>query len=367
MSWDSVQAKKGMVHIGKGLSRSQPDVACMAREWRRPHNDLQQQHVGGGHKAIHDDATAAKIGFGAAPIHGTVHWSQFTPLLLEAFGAAWFETGSISVHFKTPVSHLQPVRAFAALPDAEKLAAGQGQQLAIWMEHLDGRVVLQGTASAGLKPGEVPTMAGTKIAGCKPVTGELLFARQPVGTSSTNVEPARIDFGGKVIGPLFPFSLEDKLACITEFHPWFDEVAGKASPWGRAVLPPECLNAIMLSLCGTTVATRWPARPQDDWLKEAAGGKTPVGLFGGCEVVMHNGPVFVGEQYEATKTLVAKGETPKTEFEWVRTVLREPGPAGRVIAEMTLQSMNLKGSFEGYEELRATSNAKAAAQSKSKL
>jgi hypothetical protein len=83
---------------------------------------------------------------------------------------------------------------------------------------------------------------------------------------------------------------------------------------------------------------------------------------------MHNGPVFAGEQYECTKELVAKGETPKTEFEWIRTVLREPaGSGGRIIAEMTLQSMKLKGSFDGYEALRAKSDAKAGAATKSKL
>ena len=371
-----------MVHRGTRLSVSQPDRECMAGEWRRPHNDLQQQNVGGGHKAIHDDETAARIGFGAAPIHGTVHWSQFTPLLLEAFGPAWFETGSISVHFKTPVSHQQPVRAFAALPDGFAGSGGGGsgrgvvatrQQIDIWMEHLDGRVVLVGTASAGLKPGEMVTMASGRIAACRPVAGELLFVRHPIGTRSVNVEPARIGFGGRGIGPLFPFTLEEKLACITEYHPWFDKQQGQgahASPWGRPVLPPECLNAVMLSLAGTNVPTAWPERPQDAWLDEAMGGDTPVGLFGGCEVLMHNGPVFAGEQYECTKELVAKGETPKTEFEWIRTVLREPAAGsggGRIIAEMTLQSMKLKGSFDGYEALRTKSDAKAGAATKSKL
>jgi hypothetical protein len=39
------------------VSVSRPDVACLNGEWRLPHNDLQHQSVGGGHKAIHDDAT----------------------------------------------------------------------------------------------------------------------------------------------------------------------------------------------------------------------------------------------------------------------------------------------------------------------
>lgn len=313
--------------------------------------------MGGGHKAIHDDETAAKIGFGAAPIHGTVHWSQFTPLLLQAFGRAWFETGSISVHFVTPVSHLQPVRAFLARPEPGKLA----QQVDIWMEHMDGRVVLEGTASVGLKLGEMKTMAQSKIESIKPVKGSLLFVRHPVGTKTTNVETARIDFNSEV-GPLFPFTLNQKLEIITEFHPWFTEEGGQLSPWGRAVLPPEALNQIMLGLAGSHEPAQWPEAPEDSWFREACGGRTPVGLFGGCEVIMHSGPVFVGEDYQITRELLGKGETPRAEFRWVRTLLSQ-AKTGKLVAEMSLQEMMLKASFEGYEGLRARSDAAGLAPS----
>eukprot|EP00928_Gymnodinium_smaydae_P033096 TRINITY_DN23806_c0_g2_i1.p1 TRINITY_DN23806_c0_g2~~TRINITY_DN23806_c0_g2_i1.p1 ORF type:complete len:368 (-),score=31.66 TRINITY_DN23806_c0_g2_i1:94-1140(-) len=338
-------------------SVSRPHVPCLAGEWRLPHNDLQDQKVGGGHKAIHDDETAAKIGFGAAPIHGTVHWSQFTPLFLKTFGHAWFETGSISVHFMTPVSHLQPVRAFMAQPDPEKIA----QQVDIWMEHMDGRVVFEGTASVGLKRGEMTTMAQSKMAKMKPIKSELLFVRHPVGTKSTTVEKAQIDFG-RVIGPLFPFTLEQKLEIITEFHPWFTKVGGRQSPWGRPILPPESLNQIMLGLCGSDEPAQWPRIAQDERFAKEFGGRTPVGLFGGCEVIIHAGPVFVGETYNLTRELVGKGETPKAEFRWDRSVLTDQ--SGKVVAEMTLQSMMLKGSFDGYESLRKRMNA---ANSTSKL
>jgi|EP01047_Picozoa_sp_COSAG01_P046378 hypothetical protein len=124
-------------------SLSRPGVACFETEWRRPHNDLQEQHVGGGHKAIHDDATAASVGFSGAPIHGTVHWSQFTPLLLRVFGKEWMERGSISVAFKNIVTHLQPVKAF--IQSDSGAAAGGGGVAEIWMEHLDGIFYSTGT------------------------------------------------------------------------------------------------------------------------------------------------------------------------------------------------------------------------------
>ncbi|CAE8647501.1 unnamed protein product, partial [Polarella glacialis] len=309
-------------------------------EWRRPPNDLQAQTVGGGHKAIHDDATAAKLGLSLAPIHGTVHWSQLTPLLLEAFGSAWFETGSISVHFVNMVGHLQPVCAFLAKPDPSKRA----QQLDVWMEHLDGRVVLEGTASVGLKPNEMVTMAQSKIALIKPVKGRLLFERKAAGTKSLEPEPAKIEFD-QVIGPLFPFTHRRKLKIITEFSPWFDEQAGKNSPWGRPILPPESFNQIMLGAVGGAPYVRWPDVPGDEWLHQALGGRTPVGLFGGCEVVLHSGPIFVGEEYLCTRELVGVGETPKAEFRWTRTYLHERR-SGKLVAEMTLQEMQLKSSLQ---------------------
>ncbi len=123
-------------------------------EWRRPHNDLQHQVVGGGHNAIHDEATARQVGFAQAPIHGTVHWSQFAPLFVQAFGHAWFESGSVMVHFMTPVSHLVPLRAFI---EKQTKPAGDAQILAIWMELTDGRLGLQGTASVGLKKSQMST------------------------------------------------------------------------------------------------------------------------------------------------------------------------------------------------------------------
>eukprot|EP00927_Polykrikos_kofoidii_P052230 TRINITY_DN46004_c0_g1_i1.p1 TRINITY_DN46004_c0_g1~~TRINITY_DN46004_c0_g1_i1.p1 ORF type:complete len:339 (-),score=62.17 TRINITY_DN46004_c0_g1_i1:111-1127(-) len=335
------------------MSVSRPGVDCLCGEWRRPHNDLMAQNVGGGHKAIHDDSTAQAAGFAGAPIHGTVHWSQFTPLLLTAFGPAWFETGSISVHFVSMVLHLQPVRAFMGKPEMNKTA----QQVDIWMEHMDGRVVLEGTASVGLKPGEMTTMAQKKVSATKPVKGNLLFVRQPIGAKTLSKVPMSIGFGGMVHPALFPFTLKQKLECITEFHPWFTEEAGAQSPWGRTILPPECLNAIML---GGHAPDQWPDIPGDEWLHEAFAGRTPVALFGGCEVILHNGPVFAGEQYELTREVVGKGETPRAEFSWTRTYLTEK-VSGKLVAEMTLQNMNVKSTLEGYEELRAKSDALAVA------
>jgi len=318
--------------------------------WRRPHNDLREQHVGGGHKAIHDDETAAAVGFAQAPIHGTVHWSAFTPLLLEAFGQAWFETGHLSTHFVNTCSHLEPVRA--------SLQACNGQAADISMEHVDGRIVLEGTAGIGPCAGE--TMVDRRIALAKPVAGALVFVRAPVGARTLEPERARIDWG-RPVGPYFPFTLERKLETITEFSPWFadtDLALPHASPWGRPVLPPEALNMLMLGRVGKAKEARWPEAEEDAWLREAVGARTPVALLGACEVVLRKGPVCPGVEYEVVRELVGKGETRATEYAWVRTELREAG-SDDLIATMTVQKLMLKASFKGYAELRACCDERA--------
>jgi hypothetical protein len=324
------------------MSKCRPDVDCLQGEWRRPHNDLQEQEVGGGHKAIHDDETAAAAGFSGAPIHGTVHWSSFTPLLLDIFGQEWFERGTISVSFKNIVTHLQPVKAFI-----EKPAAGQ-QQVMIWMEHVDGQMVLDGTASV-CDGGE--TMVDQQIARIKPVGGQLVFIPQPIGTKTVGEETAEIKWG-EPIGPLFPFTLDRKLEIITEWHPWFSKEHGGDSPWGRPILPPEALNQILFV---TSDRSKWPSLDSDNYLGLPRGSQTPVGLFGGCEVKIHNGPCFVDEPYTVSREMIAVGETPKTEFQWTKSTMHDA--AGRLVAEMTLQNMMLKGSVEGYAELRAAADA----------
>ena len=106
----------------------------------------------------------------------------------------------MSVHFKTMVLHLNPVRAFMSKPDPSRNA----QQVSIWMEHLDGRVVLEGTASVGLRPGEMVTEVNKRMSGSKPVRGRLLFQRQAIGTRSLTKEPMSIGESETIHPPRSP-------------------------------------------------------------------------------------------------------------------------------------------------------------------
>jgi len=342
------------------VSKSKPNIDCYEGEWRRPINDLQDQLDGGGNKSIHDETTAQAAGFSnGAPIHGTVHWSQLTPLLLKVYGKEWFEKGTISTSFKTVVTHLQPVKAFIEKPNRPKEIP---LQVKVWMEHMDGRLVFDGTASLGKD--DDSTMIDRQLQKNKPLKGNLVFVPYKPNTKSSSIEQACITWDDKIIGKLFPFTTKEKLDVITEWHPWFSQEhfsSSEKSPWEKPILSPEALNQIMLYTWNDQV--KWPDPPYN----LLPPNETPVGMFGACEVKIHNGPVFLNKTYAISREIIATGETPRTEFRWTKTTMRDSGDSGQVIAEMTLQDMLLKNTVKGYDELRLIANRQSLSNSYSRL
>ena len=90
--------------------------------FRAPRQMLANQEYGG-HVSLHDDATAKKLGFAAGPIEGPTHFSQFVPLLERLWGREWFETGCLSIHFKSPCVEGDEVRAWVEAPDGARRTA----------------------------------------------------------------------------------------------------------------------------------------------------------------------------------------------------------------------------------------------------
>lgn len=275
---------------------------------------------------MHDADQAEKLlGTRDAPIHGPMHLSQFTPLLLEVFGHEWFARGTISVHFRKMVSHLVPVQAHIEPPPA---GHAEGRSARVWLTFKDGSLALEGTASLGDAPG---SMVASQIAKVKPPKEELIIMKGvEVGQRSGRVKVCIRDWDmdlRKLGHGTFPYTVREKLAIITEPHPWFTETGGKTSPWGRAVVPPCVMHAAMYP-------QRLPRGSHPD----------SVGLLGGCELRMVNGPIYMGEEYEVQTEVIALGETPRTEFQWTRSTLYH---GETVVGYQDLQSMSLKNSFPG--------------------
>ncbi|MDH5737639.1 MAG: hypothetical protein OEZ23_04980, partial [Gammaproteobacteria bacterium] len=96
-------------------------------------------HAGAG--SIHDDQTATGLGFRGGTVAGDVHMNQFPPVLLQAFGPAWFEIGHLSLDFRNATVDGEAVQVFLEQDEINPKKAS------VWMERDDGMLVCRGTAA----------------------------------------------------------------------------------------------------------------------------------------------------------------------------------------------------------------------------
>jgi hypothetical protein len=75
--------------------------------------------------SIHDDETATALGFRGGTVAGSVHLDQFPPLLLQAFGQPWFETGSLSLYFRHATTDGESVKRSSSVR-RQQPASGRG-------------------------------------------------------------------------------------------------------------------------------------------------------------------------------------------------------------------------------------------------
>ena len=285
---------------------------------RQPKQMLAEQAYGG-HTSIHDDAMAEKLGFRAGPIEGPTHFSQFVPLLAQVWGRDWFERGCLSAHYQNMVVEGESVRAFVELP------APGATRCRAWAEKADGRPVLEGSATLG----SGPTLLEERLAQLRPPQRLLILADLQVGQRGLADERVRMQ-ADQHMGALYPFSLQQKLAKITEPSPWYDDAS--ASPWGRPIIPLEMVSVLAeYSNAQAGFAVKGPV----------------VGLFADQQIRMVDGPLFVGEDYLICREIVALSESKRTESYWVHTRIFDA--AGRVLkAEVLLNHATLKHSYAGY-------------------
>lgn len=261
--------------------------------------------------SIHDDATASRLGFKGGTVAGSIHMDQFVPLLLEAFGPAWFQTGCLSLYFRTPTVDQEPVRTTLS-PDPA-LPSGQ---LRARMETTAGATVAEGSASVGAD-----------------TTGGVLqsWDLRPVNPSSLRI--LRNLCPGQRLGPVTTAASAerqehlDRERLLTEPLPWY---VGE-SPWGGPVASPSSI----VDLLYTELLRE---------LKEGLGQR--VGLFGAIEVRSWQGPVFTGQPYEVSGEIVAVSESPKTESFWYDSEAVDPD--GARVASMRMMLRSLKASSPEY-------------------
>ena len=294
----------------------------LAGPWRRPVNMLLEQSYDN-HLSLHDDAMAQKLGFKAGPIEGPTHYSQFVPLAEAIWGERFLREGCLSVHYRNMVMEGEEVRAFIEREPGEDHAK-------IWATKRDGTEVLKGTATVG--PQSPPTALDLRLGELQPLEQPVILHALKVGQRTKRTK-VRME-ADQHMGDLYPFSLNQKLAKITEPSPWY---SGADNPFGRPIVPWEMVSVLLQYVARQdALKVRGPA----------------VGLFADQEIRMIDGPLFVGEDYEIEREIVALSGSRRTESYWTRTFVYRPGET-KVIATMLLNQATLKESYAPYAAEKA--------------
>lgn len=288
---------------------------------RAPAQMLAEQDIGG-QTSVHDDDTADKLGLAGAPIEGPTHFSQFDPLGVCLWGQRWFEDGCVSAHFLNMVVEGEEVRA--ALTPSSATGATIGAEKA------DGTPVLTGTASVGA---DEPTglderrQRGLSDPGTLHIIDQLSIGMETHSAGDEVIVTMGFDEHN---GPLYPFTLQQKLDRITEPSGWFD--ADSSNPWGAPIVPTE-----MLSVLAHKAGPRLPIR------------RPSVGLFIDLEVRYVDGPVFVGRPYRLDHQVVGLGQSRRVESWWTETTLTDVD-TGVHAATVLLHQGVFKASYADYPE-----------------
>jgi hypothetical protein len=264
---------------------------------RAPVNPAQQG-------SIHDDSVARKLGFRGGTIAGSIHMEQFPPLLLRAFGSDWLRSGSLSLYFLYPTLHLEPVRCFVRAP-------GPDARTEVWMENEGGTRVCEGSASVGAPDRDSALRARLERA---PARGDvrILAALQP----GMKLAPTPARIGSE--------ELDERLRHLTEP---LDAYRG-GPPWNGPVLPPTLtVQALRRAEAGL----------------ESLRAVRAIGLFGAIEVQYENGPLFAERDYVAAGRVLAVGETPRSEYFWYESEVRE-SEGSPCAARMLMMLRFMKGS-----------------------
>ncbi|NND75509.1 MAG: hypothetical protein HKN44_10945 [Ilumatobacter sp.] len=291
----------------------------LAGPLRAPVQMLAEQSLSGG-VSVHDDAAAANLGLAGAPIEGPTHFSQFDPLGVHVWGRRWFEEGCISTHFLNMVVEGEQVRAALTPTTATRATIGA--------EKADNTPVLSGTASVGTTDGTDLDERRRRGVGDP---GDLhIIDRIEIGMDGGGPRDVTMGFD-EHNGPLYPFTLAQKLDKITEPCSWYlPPEDGGDSPWGDPIVPTEMLSVLAFK-AGPSLPIRRPS----------------LGLFIDLEVRYVQGPVFVGRPYRVEYRVVGRGQSRRVESWWTEATITD-SDAGSHAATVLLHQGVFKASYPDY-------------------
>ncbi len=232
-------------------------------------------NINDGEGSIHDDETAAELGFRGGTVAGDVHMNQFPPVLVKIFGNEWFERGNLSLNFKNATVDLEKVQVFAEEREPDQ------NQINVWMERDDGLLVCTGTAALG--DHSKSALRSLDYRPCDPAELRILRKVKPGMSLGTYAIVAKTEK---------QFERYDK-NLISDPMSWYKD----SSPWGDPVAAP-C--TILEFLWGNAMKGLGPLVGES------------TGLFGAMEISYTNGPFIMGRKYRIECEVVCVSQSPKT-------------------------------------------------------
>lgn len=262
-------------------------------DFRSPKNTFQEAKG-----SIHNDAVASKLGFKGGTVPGSIHMDQFVPLLLEAYGPAWFETGGLSLYFTQATVDSEAVRAVVAAGDPQS-------RLTMFNEADD--LICEGTANIGGADPRSELARRMEAQAAVDPSALRILADIRVGDEHDDMKVC-----------VTREALDRHLEIITENVPDYS---------ARGVLPPSHVIRLAHMTRSIVMEKQKPA----------------VGLFGALQVQHLKGPLLADVEYRARSRILRFGESPKTENVWYDVVFQDPS-SGEDVGAMRYLLRFLKAS-----------------------
>ncbi|MEM1436630.1 MAG: hypothetical protein AAGG11_21450 [Pseudomonadota bacterium] len=273
-----------------------------------------------GSGSIHDDTTATGLGFRGGTVAGDVHMNQFVPVLLEAFGPAWWERGFLALSFRSATVDRERVRVVLAsdgttLADtpmqgvATDVTTADAQPARVEMQRDDELLVSRGVAGLGPLP-ELDSARSRIDPAVELSILERVSAGQDLGSYAVVAAPdkqfQRYDAG--LISDALP-----------EYRQGFD---------GDAARIPACPSTVVEFLWGPPMEGLRP------FVDERA-----VGLFGAIDLAHEQGPLWLNQPYTVEARVLGLGASPKTELLWFESTATDAQQRVAVRFRMMLRFM----------------------------
>lgn len=265
---------------------------------RRPRN-LSAEAAG----SIHDDATAAELGFKGGTVAGNIHLVQFVPLLHQHFGNDWFRTGTLSVMFRQATVDLEPVRAH--------LEPAGDHRVRVRMETETGDETATGTATIGT-PNEPSLLRARDYRPVDPAELSLLSAISPGMEFPSRPVEVNSDRQRSLIAN----------DLLTEPLTHYSE----PTEWGGPIASPLTEVDLLTKVEPDLLALIPPGT---------------VGMYGAIELARHGRPVTLDTVYDVSGRVVALSDSPRTEIIWYESTATLDGEP---VITMLMMSRLLKGS-----------------------